>query len=110
MKRISNNPLKNPGRPNNWFFQLLIAICVVGAGHTYITRNKQAGILGGLAGVTTVFFVYRLGVRDYKEWLFWERVDLRRTRVEKNGDTFNGPKTWHDWNGLKGGHRPPFTK
>ena len=108
MKRISNNSLKNPGKPENWFFQLLIAICVVGAGHTYITKNKQAGILGGLFGVTTVLFVYRLGVRDYKEWLFWERVDLWRTRVEKNGGNFNGPKTWHDWNGLKGGHRPPF--
>jgi hypothetical protein len=108
MKRNSNNPLKNPGRPENWFFQFLIASCVVSAGYTYITKNKQVGIFGGLAGVSTVLFIYRLSVRDYKEWLFWERVDLRRTRVEKNGKTFNGPKTWHDWNGLKGGHRPPF--
>ena len=108
MKRISNQPMKNPGRPENWFFQLLVAVCILGAGHTYITKNKQAGFLGGLAGVSTVFFIYRLSIRDYKEWLFWERVDLRRTRVEKNGGTFNGPQTWHHWNGLKGGHRPPF--
>ena len=108
MKRISNQPMKNPGRPENWFFQLLVAVCILGAGHTYITKNKQAGFLGGLAGVSTVFFIYRLSVKDYKEWLFWERVDLRRTRVEKKGGTFNEPQTWHHWNGLKGGHRPPF--
>ena len=109
MKRTSNQPLKNPGRPENWFFLSLAATFILGSS-VYInnTRNEKAGILLGLAGASTVLFVYRLAVRDYKECLFWERVDLRRTRAEQNGETFNGPKTWHDWNGLKGGHGRPY--
>ena len=110
MKRISNNPLKNPGKPDIRIFRFLIAMFIVGAGSAYLRGNKQTAILGGITGVSKVLIIYQLSVRDYKEWLFWERVDLRRARIEKNSETFEGPKTWHDWIGLKGSHRPPFNK
>ena len=84
-KFIPELRLIKPPRPDRKLFQYVILVIVFCSVITS-TIHKKASIVGGLLAVSSVLLVHRLSVRDYKEWLNYQRISLRQKRRDRHGE------------------------